>query len=106
MHLSRNVTLGAIAIMGTALAACWVIGGLWMIFDLSRAIRAARWVVVIAGIGGIAAGEFVFLVCVADRLFPRMGRRLWPWAVEMALFGVFMVCYTLGVLVLVWSVAP
>jgi hypothetical protein len=79
---------------------------LWLIFDVSRAIPPARWVVVIAGIGAIAAGEFVFLVGAADRLFPSVGRRIVAWALEMTLFGVFCSAAILVVLVVVWSMSP
>ncbi len=101
-------TAGIALLVGSASlwAACCVIGGLWLIFDLSRAIPAARWVVVIAGIGAIAAGEFVFLVGAADILFPRVGRRIGAWAGEMALFGAFFLCFVLVVLVVVWSASP
>ncbi len=105
MHRSRNITLAWIVGIATIWGACCVIGGLWLIFDLSRAIRAASWVVVIAGIGGIAAGEFVFMFLAADKLFPRVGRRFWPWVVEMMLFGVFFVSYLLVGLVFYWSLS-
>jgi hypothetical protein len=99
------MTLGWVVGIATLWGACCVIGGLWLIFDLSRAIPAASWVVVIAGIGGIAAGEFVFLVGAADKLFPRVGRRFWAWAVEMMLFGVFFVSALLVGLVAYWSLS-
>ncbi len=106
MGLSRNVSRPALITLAAVWAACCVIGGLWLIFDLSRAIPAARWVVVIAGIGAIAAGEFVFLVGAADRLFPRVGRKVGAWTVEMALFGVFFLVALLVFLVVVWSTSP
>lgn len=105
MRVTRNTSLGMLVALGLPWAACWVIGGLWLVFDLSRAIPAARWVVVIAGIGAIAAGQLVFLVTVADKLLPRVGRRIEVWAVELGLFAVFFLCAAY-VAAFVWSVVP
>lgn len=95
--MARRLSLGCVIAVGAVWAACLVIGGLWFVFDLSRAIPPAGWGVVVVGLGFIAAGEFVFLALVADKLFPRMGRRMGAWAVQMALFGVFLVSITCAV---------
>jgi hypothetical protein len=42
------------------------------------------------GLSSMAAGLFLFMTIVADRLFPSAGRRLSIWLVEMATFLVFL----------------
>lgn len=106
MRASRSATVGLVIGIAAAWAASLVISGLWLALDLSGAIPGGRWIVMIAGAGFIAAGEFVFLVAVADKLMPRVGRRVGVWAVEMALLAVVSACFALCVLTLVWSLNP
>lgn len=92
MHASRGITFGLILTSFAAWAACLVVLGLWVAADLARQVSSASWAVTTAGIGLIAAGEFVFLVRVADKLFPRLGRRLGVWALELSLLLTFLAC--------------
>ncbi|MFM9996250.1 MAG: hypothetical protein ACKVU4_10670 [Phycisphaerales bacterium] len=106
MRVTRSASLGVLVGIAVPWAACWVIGGLWLVFDLSRVIPVAGRVVVTAGIGAIAAGQFLFLVTVADKLLPRVARRVEVWAMEMALFAVFSACFGWAAVTVVWSVMP
>ena len=102
MHASRGITFGLVLSLFAAWAACLVILGLWMTFDLARQFSSGSWAVRTAGIGLIAAGEFVFLVRVADKLFPRLGRRLGVWAMELTLLLTFLACLVLVGAIFLW----
>jgi hypothetical protein len=103
MHASKGIAFGLVVTVSAAWAACLVILGLWMAFDLARQFSSGAWAVRTAGIGLIAAGEFVFLVRVADKLFPRLGRRLGVWALELSLLLTFLACLALVGAILVWA---
>jgi hypothetical protein len=84
------MSLTLLVLIATAWGACMVVPGLWLLVN-----GPARWPGLAGpcragGAAGVAAGSFVFLVLVADRLFPAVGRRPGVWAVEMAVFLVFL----------------
>lgn len=65
-----------------------VLGMAWV--GESQAAFLAPGAVRAAGVAGLAAGQFVFMVLVADRWFPRASRRFVRVA-EAITFGVFVV---------------
>ena len=54
-----------------------------------RALPGHPQVIRLSGLASTAAGAFVFMMGVADRLFPAAGQRLSIFLVEMATFMVF-----------------
>lgn len=69
-------------------------GGLWAIFDFSKGFTGGlRWPIIVLGLSSLAGAQLVFMVLVADRLFPSVGRRVGVWFVEMAVFLVFLSCF-------------
>lgn len=65
----------ALLILGTLWAGLLVVGGSLLPSILSRAWPAAGAAALLLGLTVIAAGEYVFLTVVADRVFPRASRR-------------------------------
>jgi hypothetical protein len=89
VSLPRSLTLTALLLAATVWAATLVLLGLWMVFDGPPAPRISLSVRLPLGAAGIAMGLFVFMVRVADRVFPQIGRRLCMWPLEMSIFLVF-----------------
>lgn len=86
--------------MALAWGATLCVLGLSWAFE-SRTAFLAPGAVRAAGFSGLAAGQFVFMVLVADRWFPRASRRFVRVA-EAITFGVFVVGL-LAALTLAWG---
>ena len=91
MILSRTLSLTARVVVATAWASCLVILGLLAIAStppvLPVPLPRLSWV--LAGVAAVAAGLFLFMTVVADRLVPSVGRRQAMWAAEMTVFAAF-----------------
>lgn len=87
--MSRRVSLSMVIALATAWAAGWMVLGLWLIVASPAMLHsgmgsvsipaALRWS---GGFTAICAGQLVFLLLVADRVFPRASRRV-VWPVEL-----------------------
>ncbi len=72
----HRTNLAVLFALGTLWAALLVVGGLLLPSILRRAWPAAGPSAALLGLTVVAAGQYVFLTVVADRLFPRASRRL------------------------------
>lgn len=90
MFIPRSVSLPALIIVATAWASTLVVPGLALLIDGLPAFSIPVSVRISAGLSAIAAGLFVFMVWVADRVFPAVGRRMSMWPIEMGTFAVFL----------------
>ena len=86
MNPRRAMSLGARVLCGTAWAMCLTVLGLSLVLEgppISwMGANRARWAL---GVASMAAGLFVFMAMVADRLVPQVGRRMTMWPVEMCM---------------------
>lgn len=82
MTITRGISLAILVPAATAWAGCLVVAGLWLALD----VRAAGGPGLLGGLAAVAAGQFVFMAAVADRLFPNPGWNRTIWLVEMATF--------------------
>lgn len=106
MILARTMSLGARVVFGTAWAMCLVVLGLALMVDgppVALATGRAPWALL--GLASAAAGLFVFMTMVADRLVPHVGRRMTMWRVEMAMV-VLLACSVIGAVLLFSGGAP
>lgn len=89
MNVSRRASLTLRFIAATAWAAVMVLSGLWVIFSVPTQVPILKpsWCVA-SGLAVAAGGQFVFMILVADRLFPSADRRL-VGLVEAACFLAF-----------------
>ena len=88
MSISRSVTLGLLTTVATAWAICMVVPGFWLFIERPRVFLFGPRESAIAGIVCIAVGNFVFMVMVADRVFPSVARRPFASTVEILTFSV------------------
>lgn len=84
MSLPRPISLALLALAATTWAGVLVVCGLWLLLNAPN-----RWPGVadqcrVGGISCLACGQFIFLVLVADRVYPRLARRNAVWWVELA----------------------
>lgn len=79
MRVPRAVSLGLVTLVATPWAAALTIGGLWLCMEGTARWPAFAEVVLVSGVTLAAAGQHVFLACVADRIFPAGARFLGPW---------------------------
>ncbi len=101
MVSARAASLAVRIVAATLWSSVLSITGLWAMLSASREwpMFGPAWIV--AGLAGVAAGLFVFMVLVADRLVPHASRRLVVTA-EMIVMVSFVLCL-LGTIVLVRS---
>jgi hypothetical protein len=86
----RSVNTYAVMILGTLWAILLVVGG--SLLPTSGAwndMPAMRPVLLVGGFTAVVAGCFVFVVIVADRLFPHVEAHIAMWT-EIALAGLFL----------------
>jgi hypothetical protein len=93
-HLRR----WTLVLLATSWAMCLVVLGLWLIGEGSRWFALPAGLCRSAGAAAVTGGLFVFMVFVADRVVPGVGRRQRMWPVEMAVL-LLMVTSLAGVLV-------
>ncbi len=84
----HRATLVALAILGTLWAAVLVVGG-----AMVATVGPSRWpglslAAVLGGLTAIAAGQFVFLAIVGERMFPGSRRTVLGWG-ELLFGGAF-----------------
>jgi len=72
----RRLNAIALLSLGTLWAGLLVVGGGLMVARSGAFWPGVQPATVCAGLTGVAAGEFVFAVIVADRLFPQASRRV------------------------------
>lgn len=86
MVVQRTILIGTLS-LGTLWAACLVATGLWAMGGSGQ----ETWMLFWAGGAGVAAGNFVFMEVVADRLLPRARRGIVD-AVELLVALAILVC--------------
>jgi hypothetical protein len=87
--VARRISLGLLTTLASLWAASLVVLGMLLV---ARGVNG--WVLTSTGIGQgpwralgvafVAGGQFVFMILVADRVFPRAGRRPSVWLTEIA----------------------
>jgi hypothetical protein len=90
--MSRSIRLIYIA-CSVAWAACLAITGLWLLLETPPVLLVPAPAVALTGVVCIAAGNFVFMVRVADQSFPIVARRQISWVIEMTILA--MICMLL-----------
>lgn len=78
------------AAAATAWAATLLLTGLWVAMNGPDCWPVPRELCLMGGLALLAGGQFLFLVLVADRAFPRASSGL-VWAIEVLLFSAFIV---------------
>lgn len=76
------------AAAATTWAATLLLTGLWVAMNGPERWPVPRELCLMGGSALLAGGQFLFLVLVADRVFPRASSRL-VWAIEALLFAAF-----------------
>ena len=74
----------------TVWAGILIVLGLWVLLEAGGHLNMPWRVRVLGGLAAMAAGLFLFMVRVADQIYPAVGQRLSVWLVEMATFLVFL----------------
>lgn len=74
MHLAHRSIVAALLLLGVAWAMCLILAGLHA-FRLGFRGETTDLFLVLLGIAGVAAGNFVFMEVVADRLVTPASRR-------------------------------
>ena len=97
----RIANLTALLVFGTLWASLLVVGGALLAASAERMVYAA---LLAGGATAIVAGAFVFQVVVADRLFPRVDRRLAD-VTEASLAGLLVLGVAMTALLLTGSTA-
>ena len=104
MSLPRSVSLAALVIVGSAWAAILVELALWLMIDGPRSLTVPLRLRLLGGLSAVCAGLVIFMLIVADRLFPGVGRRGSMWKVEMATMLTFLGCGAACLLSLAWGI--
>jgi len=84
----KRVGTAVRAAVATTWAATLLLTGLWVAMNGPERWPVPRELCLMGGSALLAGGQFLFLVLVADRVFPRASSRL-VWAVEVLLFAAF-----------------
>lgn len=75
--VSARFHRGALLVLATAWAAAMASAGFWVTLEAPRMFSSIPGTIRIQmGLAGILGGAFLFMVLVADRLFPRADRRV------------------------------
>lgn len=90
MSLRRLVSLSVVSTVAAVWAAVMVLLGLGVLIDGRGALPVPESLFSFLGLGAISGGQFVFMVLVADRLFPHANRRMTALA-EVVAFTFFSV---------------
>ncbi|MFO0835624.1 MAG: hypothetical protein U0638_11685 [Phycisphaerales bacterium] len=86
----KRVGTAVRAAVATTWAATLLLTGLWVVMNGPERWPVPRELCLMGGSALLAGGQFLFLVLVADRAFPRASSRL-VWGVEVLLFAAFVV---------------
>jgi hypothetical protein len=87
VSLVRAATLTIVALAASGWAAVMAVAGLRVVLDYGPGVGPEmRGPVLLGGVAILAVAQFVFMVAVADRLFPAVGGRLIVWLAEMGMF--------------------
>lgn len=89
MGLTQRISLGVRLIASAAWAWLMVVSGWWAVLSGPREWPILKGVSLLGGITMAAGGQLVFMVLVADRLFPYASRRL-MLGLELASFLAFL----------------
>lgn len=84
----KRLGAAARAAAATTWAATLLLTGLWVAMNGPERWPVPRELCLMGGSSLLAGGQFLFLVLVADRVFPRASSRL-VWAIEVLLFAAF-----------------
>lgn len=95
VRLVQRVILGGVVVLGVAWGLCIGVPGIRGVVLAASEGGGPRDFRLWLGLAGIAAGQFVFMEVVADRLV-RVGRRAALDAVEFATGGVMVVLFGVG----------
>ena len=86
----KRVGAAVRAAVATTWAATLLLTGLWVAMNGPERWPVPRELCLMGGSALLAGGQFLFLVLVADRVFPRASSRL-VWGAEVLLFAAFVV---------------
>ena len=88
--MPRGLSLSLVIASATAWAVGWMVLGLWLVVASPAVLHSGMGSVSIplslrfsGGFTAVCAGQLVFLLLVADRVFPRASRRV-VWPIELA----------------------
>lgn len=76
------------AVAATAWAGTLLLTGMWVAMNGPDRWPVPKELCLLGGVALLSGGQFLFLVLVADRMFPRASSRL-VWMVEVLLFAAF-----------------
>jgi hypothetical protein len=103
LSLPRKISLAVLALSATAWATLLIMLGLWMLLDCPRSTPLGQARCILAGVAAIAGGTVLFMIVVADRLFPSVVRRMSMWRVERGTILVFLLSGGLAGLLLLFG---
>jgi hypothetical protein len=99
VNFARRASLIVRVVAATAWAGVMVLSGLWIVFILPEQLpRVNPTLSAAAGLAIAAGGQFVFMILVADRVYPRASRRITGVA-EAAAF----IAFAAGLGLAVWA---
>lgn len=98
MLIPRTLSLAARLAASSAWASTLVLPGLWLLIDGPQTISIPLSIRVPAGLSAVAAGLLIFMVGVADRLFPAVHRGELTWRIELATLAVFLLAILLALI--------
>lgn len=98
LRASRGLTLTILASLATGWAAAMVMAGLWFLVVATGRWRELSGPLGVFGITVIAGGQYVFMVLVANRVFPLAARRPFVWWLEIFTLVAFLLGLTWFVL--------
>lgn len=101
MSLTRGLSLTLLALLATAWSLAWVLIGTWLLASAPALLPGFEGPCRGGGIASIAAGQFLFMVLVADRLLPRAGWRL-TWWCEVGALSAFLAGLAVVLVELIW----
>lgn len=102
MNHTRRITLVVRSAACTLWAALLTITGLWVLFTIPDQWPLLKPVCFLCGASLVGAGQFLFMMLVADRLFPRASRKV-VRPLEAGAFAVFLGGLILGLRLLAGS---
>lgn len=82
MPMPRKLSLTLLALVALTWALVLCVGGLWLAVIAPGLVEPGTEMLArVGGVTAIAGGMLVFVICIADRVFPRASRRL-TWSME------------------------
>jgi hypothetical protein len=74
MPASSVLSLALVYLTASAWSISLGVLGLWLIVEDHQGVLADRWLSLSAGMAALSGAQIVFLLCIADRVFPRANK--------------------------------